>query len=321
MVRGMGCLKVMGARGAVDEEGGEGGAGVARDEDSWALGAAAGSSSLGDTSSEINGPGGPALSSNGLGPHGPAFPSADLGPNGLALCSAGLSPDGPALLTGSAGTYNSCKGSVDTPPTDVDTILQTQGKMMKKWSSGVDAGSSCVDTRFSSQKACLPVLYVRLRISRFYHGSVDTVPGSVDTRSEFLKRFHEDRVHCVDTVPGSVDTSPSLQKTKLPDWDNRVHCVDTLPGSVDTSPSLQKTQLPDWDSVLTQSQAVSTQSQVVSTLVQGSVDTSLNSQKNSFTEMGQCVDTLPGGVDTLWLKLKNVNFSGHVAAWELRDLT
>ncbi|MQL68158.1 hypothetical protein Taro_000388, partial [Colocasia esculenta] len=54
----------------------------------------------------------------------------------------------------------------------------------------------------------------------FCHGSVDTVPGSVDTRSESLKQFHEDRVHCVDTVPGSVDTSPSLQKTQLPDWDS-----------------------------------------------------------------------------------------------------
>ncbi|MQM15377.1 hypothetical protein Taro_048322, partial [Colocasia esculenta] len=76
--------------------------------------------------------------------------------------------------------------------------------------------------------------------------------------------------------------------------------VSTLvPGSVDTSPSLQKTQLPDWDSV-------STQSQAVSILV---------------PEIGQCVDTLPGGVDTLRLKLKNVNFFGHVAAWELGDLT
>ncbi|MQM05080.1 hypothetical protein Taro_037887 [Colocasia esculenta] len=83
-----------------------------------------------------------------------------------------------------------------------------------------------------------------------------------------------------------------------------------VPGSVNTSPSLQKTQLPDWDS-----------SQAVSTLVPGSVDTSLSFQKNSFAEMGQYVDTLPGGVDTLRLKLKNVNFSEHVAAWELGDLT
>ncbi|MQM08336.1 hypothetical protein Taro_041190 [Colocasia esculenta] len=53
----------------------------------------------------------------------------------------------------------------------------------------------------------------------------------------------------------------------------------------------------------------------------GSVDTSLSSQKTSFAQMGQCVDTLPGGVDTLRLKLKIAYFSGHVAAWELRDLT
>ncbi|MQL81587.1 hypothetical protein Taro_014052 [Colocasia esculenta] len=91
------------------------------------------------------------------------------------------------------------------------------------------------------------------------------------------------------------------------------HRIDNLVHApiVDTSPSLQKTQLPDWDSVSTQSQAESTQSQAVSTLVPGSVDTSLSSQKNSFAEMGQCVDTLPGGVDTLQMKLKIMILSGH----------
>ncbi|MQL99438.1 hypothetical protein Taro_032164 [Colocasia esculenta] len=32
-----------------------------------------------------------------------------------------------------------------------------------------------------------------------------------------------------------------------------------------------------------------------------------------------CVDTLPGGVDTLQLKLKIVNSSGHMAAWGSRE--
>ncbi|MQM16689.1 hypothetical protein Taro_049649 [Colocasia esculenta] len=68
------------------------------------------------------------------------------------------------------GTYNSCKGSVDTAPTGVDTMLQTQGKMMKKWSRGADTRSSCVDTRFGSHKACLSVLY-----------SVSTQPEVVST--------------------------------------------------------------------------------------------------------------------------------------------
>ncbi|MQL83172.1 hypothetical protein Taro_015657 [Colocasia esculenta] len=74
----------------------------------------------------------------------------------------------------------------------------------------------------------------------FCHGSVDTPIGGVDTRSESLKQFHEDRVKCVDTAP------------------DKVQCVDTVPGSVDTSPRFQKTQLPDWDSVSTQPVAVST---------------------------------------------------------------
>ncbi|MQM01159.1 hypothetical protein Taro_033910, partial [Colocasia esculenta] len=96
-------------------------------------------------------------------------------------------------------------------------------------------------------------------VYRFCHGSVDTPIDGVNTRSESLMVFHEDRVKCVDTAPGSVDTSPRFQKTQLPDWDsvstqpvNRVKCVDTAPGRVDTSPRFQKTQLPDWDSVSTQ---------------------------------------------------------------------
>ncbi|MQL68326.1 hypothetical protein Taro_000656, partial [Colocasia esculenta] len=38
-------------------------------------------------------------------------------------------------------------------------------------------------------------------------------------------------------------------------------------------------------------------------------------------EMGQQVDTRSGQVDTLRLKVKIVNFSVHVAAWDLGDLT
>ncbi|MQL70655.1 hypothetical protein Taro_002967 [Colocasia esculenta] len=57
------------------------------------------------------------------------------------------------------GVYRFRQGSVDTPTTGVDTVLQTQGKMMKKWSSGVDTGSSSVDTSPSSQRSQLTGLY------------------------------------------------------------------------------------------------------------------------------------------------------------------
>ncbi|MQL82739.1 hypothetical protein Taro_015221, partial [Colocasia esculenta] len=43
-------------------------------------------------------------------------------------------------------------GSVDTPLTGVDTMLQTQGKIMQIWSSSVDTGSSSVDTRDPPRK-------------------------------------------------------------------------------------------------------------------------------------------------------------------------
>ncbi|MQM09508.1 hypothetical protein Taro_042382 [Colocasia esculenta] len=65
MVLGAGCLKVGGAGGAVEEEDGEGGSGVARDEDSWASEATADSTTLRSTPLETNGPSGPTTTSDG----------------------------------------------------------------------------------------------------------------------------------------------------------------------------------------------------------------------------------------------------------------
>ncbi|MQM09225.1 hypothetical protein Taro_042093, partial [Colocasia esculenta] len=62
-------------------------------------------------------------------------------------------------ISAEAGVYRFCLGSVDIPLTGVDTMLQTQGKMMKKWSSGVNTGSSSVDTSPSSQRSQLTGLY------------------------------------------------------------------------------------------------------------------------------------------------------------------
>ncbi|MQM20835.1 hypothetical protein Taro_053863 [Colocasia esculenta] len=94
-------------------------------------------------------------------------------------------------------------------------------------------------------------------VYRFCHGSVDTLIDGVDTGSESLKLFHEDRVKCVDTAPGSVDTSPSLQKTQLPDWDS----VSTQPVAVSTLVSAPRRPiLHKWDSVSTHSLVVSTHS-------------------------------------------------------------
>ncbi|MQM11228.1 hypothetical protein Taro_044133, partial [Colocasia esculenta] len=73
--------------------------------------------------------------------------------------------------------YKFCLGSVDTPLTGVDTVLQTQGKMMKKWSSGVDTGSSSVDTSPSSQRTQLTVL-----------DSVSTQPEVVSTQDPVPRR-------------------------------------------------------------------------------------------------------------------------------------
>ncbi|MQL93573.1 hypothetical protein Taro_026219 [Colocasia esculenta] len=61
-------------------------------------------------------------------------------------------------------------GSVDTPFTGVDTMLQTQEKIIQNWSSSVDTSS--VDTRDSSRNNLLANL----------GQCVDTSSSSVDTR-------------------------------------------------------------------------------------------------------------------------------------------
>ncbi|MQL75379.1 hypothetical protein Taro_007748 [Colocasia esculenta] len=68
----------------------------------------------------------------------------------------------------STGTNISYKGSVDTPPTGVDTMLQTLRQNDEE--KCVDIGSSGVDTRSSSQKTCLSIL-----------DSVSTQPEVVST--------------------------------------------------------------------------------------------------------------------------------------------
>ncbi|MQL95927.1 hypothetical protein Taro_028596 [Colocasia esculenta] len=72
----------------------------------------------------------------------------------------------------SEGTNISSKGSVDTPHTDVDTMLQALSQKMKKWSSSVDTRPSQVDTRGRSQRTMFTGLY----------SQVDTRCSQVDTR-------------------------------------------------------------------------------------------------------------------------------------------
>ncbi|MQL70486.1 hypothetical protein Taro_002791 [Colocasia esculenta] len=88
-----------------------------------------------------------------------------------------------------------CRGGVDTPSTGVDRMLQTQGKMMMKWSSGVDTGLSSVDTSPSSQRTQLTGLYC-----------VSTQPQVVLTLDPVPRRPIWQFWTCVDTLCSSVDT-------------------------------------------------------------------------------------------------------------------
>ncbi|MQL68420.1 hypothetical protein Taro_000671, partial [Colocasia esculenta] len=110
-------------------------------------------------------------------------------------------------------TNISCKGSVDTPLTGVDTMLQDQAKMLKKWSSSVDTRPSQVDTRGSSQRTMSTGLYsrstpdaVRSTLESLPRRPVDTRPSQGDTRDLSQGSFSASLGQCVDTRPSQVDT-------------------------------------------------------------------------------------------------------------------
>ncbi|MQM05567.1 hypothetical protein Taro_038378 [Colocasia esculenta] len=79
-------------------------------------------------------------------------------------------------------------GSVDTPLTSVDTMLQTQDKIMQNWSSSVD-------TRDSFQKTFWSIW-----------DSVSTLDQVVSTLETLPENFWANSRQCVDTRSGSVDT-------------------------------------------------------------------------------------------------------------------
>ncbi|MQM23920.1 hypothetical protein Taro_056990 [Colocasia esculenta] len=71
-------------------------------------------------------------------------------------------------------TTFSCKGSVDTTMSGVDTMAQSKDRNMKKRSTSVATSPGQVDTRDRSQRNLLTGFYLR-------HG-VDTESSQVDTR-------------------------------------------------------------------------------------------------------------------------------------------
>ncbi|MQL83380.1 hypothetical protein Taro_015873 [Colocasia esculenta] len=99
-----------------------------------------------------------------------------------------------------------CKGSVDTPFTGVDTILQTQGKIMKNWSSSVDTSSVSTLVQVVSTLETAPrTFWVNLG------QCVDTSSSSVDTRDlpRTLFGLFWDSVSTIDQV---VSTLVPFQK-------------------------------------------------------------------------------------------------------------
>ncbi|MQM22520.1 hypothetical protein Taro_055573 [Colocasia esculenta] len=95
------------------------------------------------------------------------------------------------------------KGSVDTPHTGVDTMLQALCQNMKKWSTSVDTSPSQVDTRDSSQRNMSTGFYIR------------STPDAVDTRCLSQGTILPSLGQCVDTTYRQVDTLRKLYDLKF----------------------------------------------------------------------------------------------------------
>ncbi|MQL76487.1 hypothetical protein Taro_008879 [Colocasia esculenta] len=103
-----------------------------------------------------------------------------------------------------------CKGSVDTPHTGVDTMLQALSQKMKKWSTSVNTRPRQVDTRDRSQRNKSTDFYLRSTLD-----AVDTELSQVDTRYLSQGTVLPSLGQCVDTPYGQVDTLRKLCDLKL----------------------------------------------------------------------------------------------------------
>ncbi|MQM21458.1 hypothetical protein Taro_054500 [Colocasia esculenta] len=107
----------------------------------------------------------------------------------------------------------SCKGSVDTRSSGVDTMLQTQEKIMQNWSSSVDTSSDGVDTRDSLQKTFWPIW-----------------DSSVDTRDSLQKTFWPiwDSVSTLDQLVSTLVALPKKYIYQV-EPENMYHAVIHFP--------------------------------------------------------------------------------------------
>ncbi|MQL68353.1 hypothetical protein Taro_000612 [Colocasia esculenta] len=86
-------------------------------------------------------------------------------------------------------------------------MLQTQGKIMKNWSSSVDTSSGSVDTRDSFEKTFWPIWDSVSTLDQ----CVDTRSGSVDTRDLPRTPFGLiwDSVSTLDQIVSTLEALPA----------------------------------------------------------------------------------------------------------------
>ncbi|MQL87623.1 hypothetical protein Taro_020159, partial [Colocasia esculenta] len=81
-------------------------------------------------------------------------------------------------------------GSVDTPLTGVDTMLQTQDKIMQNWSSSVDTRSGSVDTCVDTSSSSVDTRDLPRTPSGLFWDSVSTLAQVVSTLVPFQNKTY-----------------------------------------------------------------------------------------------------------------------------------
>ncbi|MQL85058.1 hypothetical protein Taro_017573 [Colocasia esculenta] len=98
-------------------------------------------------------------------------------------------------------TTFSCKGSVDTTISGVDTMAQRKDRNVKKRSTSVDTSPGQVDTRDRSQRNMLTGFYLRSTLNQI----VSTLE-SLPRRPIF--QMAKDMVSTLDHLRSTLETSP-----------------------------------------------------------------------------------------------------------------
>ncbi|MQM19000.1 hypothetical protein Taro_052000 [Colocasia esculenta] len=139
------------------------------------------------------------------------------------------------------GTNIYCKGSVDTPHTGVDTMLQALSQKMKKWSTSVDTRPGQVDTRDRSQRNKSTDFYLRstpdvVRCNKPGHMKGEC-PENKKEKHKKIHKFKKPKAMVATWSDEDSSEKEEEEKSSSSESEEIFFMANSSDGKVDTTPS------------------------------------------------------------------------------------